>query len=367
VGREEEGGMTFDRALSRSPYMEYAKLNSAAKYNLATSGMPAYSLADLGISIGDLEINGPDVYGYEPLKQVIAARYRVGVENVVTATGTAMANYLAMVACANPGDEVLVEEPTYALLLDAAKYLGLNVKRFARRAEDFQIDLKDIEKNVTCATKLIVVCNMHNPTGVLVPVETLREVGQMAKRVGAKVIVDEVYLEMLWQAQPESAFHLDPQTFLSTNSLTKGYGLSGLRCGWVLAAPELVERMWHINDVHGSTPVFMAETVSVAAFARLSEISAKQKAVLDENRRMLREFLQTQSKLDYVWPEHGTLVALRLKEGGTDRFVERLRDEFQVGVVPGRFFEMPQHVRVGVGIPTEQLRESLVQFAKALS
>ncbi len=359
--------MTFDRVHSRSPYMEFAKLRSAAKYNLATSGMPAYPLADLGISISDLQINGPDVYGYEALKQAIASRYRAGIDNVVTATGTAMANYLAMAACANPGDEVLIEQPTYPLLLDAARYLGLNVKRFRRKAEDFQIDLKDLKENLSPATKLIVLCNMHNPTGVLTLNESLLEVGEMARRVGARVIVDEVYLEMLWKVEPDPAFHLDQQTFLSTNSLTKGYGLSGLRCGWVLASRELVERMWHINDVHGSTPVFMAEQVSVMAFRKLSEIAAKQKAALDTNRALLREFLEDQSAFDYVWPEHGTVAALRIRQGSADEFAERLREKFEVGVVPGRFFEMPQHVRVGVGVPTDQLRSALAQLRKALN
>jgi aspartate/methionine/tyrosine aminotransferase len=359
--------MTFDRKLSRSSYMEYAKWHAPSKYNLATSGMPSFPLVELGVSIRDLEVNGPDVYGYEPLKEEIAKRYRVGAENVVTATGTAMSNYLAMASTANPGDEVLIEEPTYPLLLDAARYLGFKIKRFKRQPDDFQIDLKDLERNLSSATKLIILCNMHNPTGVLIPTDTLREIGGMAKRVGAKVIVDEVYLEMLWQAQPDSAFHINPQTFISTNSLTKGYGLSGLRSGWVLAAPELVERMWHINDVHGSTPVFMAEQVSIAAFKRLAEITAKQRALLDENRKVLREFLRSQSKFDYVWPEHGTVVALRLKDGDTDKFCEHLRDKFELGVVPGGFFEMPQHVRVGVGIPTEQLRHCLAQFQKALN
>lgn len=358
--------MTLNRTLSRSPYMEFAKLRSAAKYNLATSGMPACPLADLGVSIGELEINGPDVYGYEPLKQAIAERYRVPVESVVTAQGTAMANYLAMAANANPGDEALIEGPTYPLLLDTARYLGFNVKRFRRRPEDFQIDLQDLEKGITSKTKVIVLCNMHNPTGVLTPETTLREIGKMAKRVGAKVIVDEVYLEMLWQRQPNSAFHLDPQTFISTNSLTKGYGLSGLRCGWVLASPDAVERMWHINDVHGSTPVFMAEQVSVVALKKLSEIATKQMAVLDENRELLRDLLEIQSSLEYVWPEHGTVIALRLREGNVDEFCTRLREEFEIGVVPGRFFEMPQHVRVGVGIPTAQLKESLARLGQAL-
>jgi hypothetical protein len=359
--------MTSKRVDSRSPYMEFAKLQSAAKYNLASSGMASFPLAELGVSIRDLEINGPDVYGYEPLKQAIAQRYRVSTENVVTATGTAMANYLALAATADPGEKVLIEQPTYPLLLDTARYLGLSVERFRRDLADFQIDLPDLKNKLSPDTKAIVLCNLHNPSGVLTPESTLRQIGEMAREVGAKVIVDEVYLEMLWQAEPQSAFHLYPETFISTNSLTKGYGLSGLRCGWTLASPDVVQRMWHINDLHGSTPVYMAELLSVAAFEKLAMITNKQKSVLDENRRLLRAVLESQNKLDYVWAGFGTVISPRLKQGNVDELCERWRNEFELGVVPGRFFEMPQHIRIGVGLETDHIREALSRFQKALN
>jgi len=359
--------MTFQRTHARSPYMEFAKLHSGAKYNLSGSGMAGIPLSEFGVSIGDLEINGPTIYGYEPLKKAIAARYRVPVECVVTANGTAMANYFALAASAGPGEEILMEDPTYPLLLDAARYLGLHIKRFKRRIDDFQIDVQEVEKKISSATKLVVLCNLHNPSGVLAPEKTLQEIGSLAKRVGARVMVDEVYLEMLWQSQPNSAFHLDEETFISTNSLTKAYGLSGLRCGWVLAAPELAERIWRINDLHGATPVHLSELLSVIAFAKLDMITEKQKAVLDDNRKLLRELLESQTKLDYIWPEFGTVLAARLKQGSVDAFCERLRKEFDLSVVPGRFFELPQHVRIGVGGPTEEVRACLAQLRKALS
>lgn len=346
--------------------MEFAKLRSGAKYNLATSGMASFPLAELGVSIDELEINGPTIYGYEPLNQALALRYRVPVECVAAANGTAMANYLALAATVNPGEEILIEEPTYPLLLDTAKYLGLSIKRF-RRDANFQIDMNDLESKLSPATKVIVLCNLHNPSGVLTPKAKLRQIGSMAKHVGTRVIVDEVYLEMLWQKEPQSAFHLDPGTFISTNSLTKAYGLSGLRCGWVLASPEIVQRMWHINDLHGATPVHIGELLSVVAFSKLEMIAKKQKAVLDENRKLLRAMLESQTRLDYVWPDHGTVISPHLKQGNADEFCERMRKEFELSVVPGRFFEMPDHIRVGVGLQTEDIRASLEQLSKALN
>ena len=130
-----------------------------------------------------LEINGPSIYGYEPLLQAIARRYRVPQESVVSAVGTSLANYLALAAITEPGDEILVEQPTYELILSTAKYLGLEIKRFPRRAENnFAIDLADVERNITPRTRAIVICNLHNPTGALTSDATLRELGALAAK-----------------------------------------------------------------------------------------------------------------------------------------------------------------------------------------
>ena len=153
------------------------------------------------------------------------------------AVGTSLANYLALAATTEPGDEILVEQPTYELILSTAKYLGLEIRRFPRHAENnFAIDPADVERNLTPRTRLIVICNLHNPTGAMVPDDILRDIGKLAAKVGARVLVDEVYREVLFESSPASAFHIDPERFIVTNSLTKAYGLSGLRCGWVLAS-----------------------------------------------------------------------------------------------------------------------------------
>jgi len=347
--------------------MEWAKLRSSARYNLATSGMIGLPLSELGVTIDQLEINGPTIYGYEPLLQAIATRYCVPQECVVSAVGTSMANYLALAATTEPGDEILVEQPTYELLLSTARYLGLEIKRFARRPEhNFAIDLADIERNLTPRTRVIVVCNMHNPSGTLAPDSVLREVGQLARKAGAYVLVDEVYREMLFEASPPSAFHIDPERLIVTNSLTKAYGLSGLRCGWVLASPELATRMYRINDLHGATFAHPAELLSVVAFAKLPRIAARMKSILDENRRLLLDFLRGRDDLDYFWPDYGTIVFPRLKSGNVDSLCEMLRHEFDATMVPGSFFEFPDRFRLGVGSTTDAVRESLQQLNRGL-
>ena len=359
--------MTSGRTQSRSLYMEFAKLRAGAKHNLATSGMAGLPLAELGVTVDQLEINGPDGYGYAPLRQAIAERYRVPIESDVPAAGTSMANYFALAVCAEVGDEVLIEQPTYALLLDTARYLGLEIKRFQRApATGYQVDLADLERRISPRTKLIVLCNLHNPSGALTPQSTLREIGRMAKKVGAYVIVDEVYLEMLWESQPHSAFHIDPDTFISTNSLTKAYGLSGIRCGWVLARPEIADRIRHIHDLHAAGSAFPAEVLGVVAFGKLGRIAAIQQARLNENRKLLKQVLASQSALEYFWPEHGTTLFPRLVNGNSETFCERLREEYELSVVPGKFFEDPHRIRLGVGGIAEAVGPALEQLQRAL-
>jgi aspartate/methionine/tyrosine aminotransferase len=359
--------MNFSRSSAHSPYMEWAKLHSAARYTLSASGIASYPLVELGVSADQLEINGPNAYGYEPLISAIAARYGVASECVFTTAGTSLANHLALAATTESGDEVLVEQPTYELLLNTARYLGLELRRFQRpAARSFQPDFTDLGRQLSKKTKLVMVTNLHNPSGALLSSESLKQIGDLARRVGARVLVDEVYLEMAFEERPATAFHLDPERFLVTNSLTKAYGLSGLRCGWVLAAPEIIQRMWRINDLHAATPVFPGEQLSVIAFQKLDQIAARAKSLLGTNRRRLQQFLESRTDLECFFPPYGTIAFPRLKSGDIEGLCSLLLDGFQTTVVPGNFFESPDHFRIGVGGEVDPIKASLERLAQGL-
>lgn len=347
--------------------MQWAKLQSAAKHNLATSGMANLALAELGVSIDQLEINGPTIYGYEPLLKAVAARYRVPQQCVVSTMGTSFANYLALAGATEAGDEVLIEQPTYDPILGAARYLGLEIKRFQRKPEQhFEIDISEVERNLLPRTRVIALCNLHNPSGALTPDSVLRDLVALAKKRGCYILVDEVYREMLFSSDPATAFHLDPQRFIITSSLTKAYGLSGLRCGWIFAPADVAERIWRIHDVHAATYPFMTEFLSVTALEKLPQISATMKAMLNENRALLRAFLERRDDVDYSWPEYGTIVFPKLKQGSVSDLCRVLRQEFETSVVPGEFFELPDYFRIGVGGKTAEVRAALLQLEQGL-
>lgn len=354
------------RATRSSEYMHWAKTRSRARFNLATSGLANLKLQDLKVSLDELEITGETGYGYQPLIEAIAERHRVDSRCVVTAAGTTFANHLAMAALLNPGDEILLESPAYEPLLALANYLGATVKRFPRRFEEgFKISLDEIERSLSQRTRLIVITNFHNPSGVLTDAQTMKEIGELALRKGARVLVDEVYLQMLFEESPQTAFHLGDQ-FVITSSLTKAFGLSGLRCGWIFAEPELAKKMWLLNDLFAATPVHAGERLSLVALNQLSSIAAGAKSRLDKHRVLLNQFLDSRDDLEVVRPEVGSIMFPRVKQSSSLPLCDLLREKYETSVVPGSFFEMPAHFRLGMGGDSESFVEGLDRLGQAL-
>src|SRR5947199_9684431 len=349
-----------------SDYIHWSKTQSGARFNLATSGVAPFPLRDLPVNIEKLEINGQNSYGYAPLQEAIAAHYGVNPGCVVESAGTSMANHLAMAAILEPGDEVLVEKPAYGPIIDVARYLKADVKRFRRVEENgWAVDPAEVRRCVTPKTRLIVITNLHNPTSVLTPEPVLREIGDMARSVGAHVLVDEVYLDTVYEGTPRTSFHLGPE-FVVTSSLTKIYGVSDLRCGWMLAQPELAWKMRRLNDLYSATPVYPGQLLSVAAFKHLDVLREKARRIVEADRELLREFLKQQSAVSAVETEWGTTSFPRLVNGNADAFLDRLRTEFDTSAAPGRFFEMPDHFRIGMGVNTEMFAEGLNRTSRAL-
>jgi aspartate/methionine/tyrosine aminotransferase len=358
--------MNITERVKASAYIEWAKTQAAARFNLATSGLIPYPLAELPVTLADIELSGPSFYGYAPLQQALAEKCGVPADCIVHATGTSLANHLVMATILEPGDEVIVESPAYDPLIAVPRYLGATVKRLTRRREDgFRIDLGELERIVTHRTKLIVLTNMHNPTGALTDRPVLAALGELARGVGARVLVDEVYLEAIFDSERPYAFHLGRE-FVTTSSLTKAYGLSGLRCGWILAELELARRIWRLHDIFGGIPAHSAERLSVIALGHLDRIAARAKALLDANRQVLSEFLDSRDELDTFRPRYGTVVSPRLPNSNVDHLCALLREKYETSVVPGRFFEMPEHFRIGIGIPTEMLQAGLERLGAAL-
>jgi aspartate/methionine/tyrosine aminotransferase len=352
---------------SLAPYMEWAKRHPRPRVSLSGSNLLSCELTDLPGAREALEIAGDNDNGYAPLVDAIASRYGVPRDMVVTAQGASGANFLVFAALVRAGDDVLVERPGYDPLMGPPLLLGANITRFDRRFDDgYRLDPDAVLAAMTPRTRLIVVTNAHNPSGVVASDADLDEVGRVAERHGALVLVDEVYLDTAAAAVRPAAAR--SPVFVSTSSLTKSYGLAGLRCGWALARPDVAEAVTRARDIVDGTGAFPAEKLSVLAFSLLDRLAARTRRLLEANGASVRAFLDSHTELECVSPSAGAVVFPRIR--GIDDagpFVERLAREFETDVVPGRFFQAPAHFRVGFGGRPEVLAEGLARLGRALS
>jgi len=359
--------MTFDEL----EYLSWAKSAPRADVNLARSGIDHCPASLLGLRASDLVTSLPVKYGYAPLLEAIAARYGVGTPRVLTVSGgTSFANFVACATAlegATRGAEAIVERPTYEPLWRTPRAFGVRVRRLERRWQDgFAIDLDRFASLVTTKTRVAIVTNLHNPSGARIPMSTLRAMAALLARVGAHLIVDEVYLECLFRSSPESCVHAGPNV-VTTNSLTKAYGLDGLRAGWILGPAVFVRRAGRINDYMTNNGVAPGEQLALAAFRRHRAIDRRAHGILDPNLDRVRRFFARETRLPVHLPEGGNVIFPKLPASiDSDRFASHLVARYSTLVVPGRFFEAPQHVRISFGCSPRRLARGLEQLSRAL-
>jgi aspartate/methionine/tyrosine aminotransferase len=352
-------------------YIAWAKSLPRVDVNLARSGIDHCPVSLLGLAASDLVATLPVQYGYAPLRDAIARRYGVTSARVFSLSGgTSFANWLACAAvldgCGH-GAEVIVERPTYEPLIRIPQALGHRVRRFDRRFEQrYAIDLDRFASLVTDRTRLAIVTNLHNPSGARIPMATLRAMAAMLARVGACLLVDEVYLECLFGSRPESCVHAGANV-ITTNSLTKAYGLDGLRAGWMLGPPAIIARAGRINDLMTNNSVAPGERMALAAFRRHGPIDRRAHGILDGNLARVRAFFEREPRLRAIVPEGGNVVFPWLPHALDGAALsERLLRNYSTLVVPGRFFESPRHVRVSFGCRPALLARGLANISRAL-
>lgn len=352
--------------------MRWAKIRPRVTFDLASSGLSAVSTREL---LGDalakdaFEISGPNDEGLMQLRDAIAARYGMSSDRVAIAPGASGANFLALFSMLQPGDDVVIERPAYDPLIGAARAAGANVIHFERSwNKGFALDPDAVQSAITPATRLIVISNAHNPSGALAARAVLAEIGAMAHANGALVLVDEVYAEAQHDASaaPETAARLG-DAFVVTNSLTKAYGLAGLRCGWLLASRDVSERVRIARDIVDGSGPFVTERLALTAFANIDRLRTRARSILETNFKLLRAMVESNPQLEWVPPAAGTTAFPRIRGlADTSTFVDRLVGEYDTIVVPGRYFQAPEHIRVSFGGRPEMFREAIDRLDRAL-
>jgi len=349
-------------------YIHWAKTQTPVKYNLARSGVVDLHLSDLPFALNELDITGLNVYGHRKLIHAIAERYRVESNQVVLTQGTSFANHLVCAGLLQPGDQVIVEQPAYEVLHKLPLLFHAQVVRLPRRYENhFQIDPDELKKLMSDKVRLIVLTDLHNPSGVKLEPGILEQIGRIARNYGVYVLVDEVYLESYYENRPPLSAKSN-DAFITTSSLTKAYGLSGLRCGWIICEAQLAQKLRLLNDFFGVVGVFISEQIGAVVMQNLEALAAIHRSYLSMNVCQVYGFVDENPLLEWIPPDAGMIAFPKLKSRHDSQKLARLlREKYQTSIVPGSFFEMPQHFRIAWGLETEALKTGLQHVGQALA
>ena len=343
------------------------------EYNLSESGVKPVPLEDLvrykpGVldELLSTELNYPYANGNPELRENIAALYAgATADNVLVTVGAAEANYITTHTLLSPGDEIAVMLPNYMQIWGVAKNLGAKVREFHLKEKDgWALDLDELEKAVTPNTKLIAICNPDNPTGHILSEEEMDVVVRAADRVGAWILADEVYsgAERTREEQTPS-FYGRYDRVVAIGSLSKAYGLPGLRIGWLVAPEDLVQRAWMRHEYITISATMLSNKLAAIALSPevRPELIRRTREFVRKGYAVLEKWLEDHGNTFKVVPPDAAAICFvryNLDVNSTE-FVERLRKGKSVFIVPGDHFGMDHFFRISFGQPEEYLVPAL--------
>ncbi len=343
------------------------------RYNLSESGVHPLRLDELieltGLDEADVLLGYTQSDGSDPLKERIAALYPgAHPDHVIATTGGAEANYVALWRLVSPGDRVVVLEPTYGQTPGLARGLEADVVSVAlEESLGWQPPPGAVRAAVEPGTRLVIVTNPSNPTGAILSEESMREIAEASAAAGAWLLADEVYAGAEVEGPETPSFWGGYERVIVTNSLSKAYGLPGLRLGWIVAPRELKEELWGRKDYTTITPSALSDTAAtrVLSPAVRSRVLERTKRIIRGNLAILGGWLDARSELfRYIPPSAGAICYVRYGlDIGSSELAERLRVEQDVLVVPGDHFGMDGFVRLGFGNPAADLEAALDRIA----
>lgn len=337
---------------------------------MTASGVPTVRPADLGAALPvSLEAEGP--YGDPRLIQAIAELYSVDAEAVVPVPGTSSANFMAMAATMRRGQCIMLERPVYQPLQLVAHFLGLRAIPLRRSAANaFNLDLADVEAGLEAGARGVVVTNLHNPSGNQLLGDFVAELAERCARVNATLIVDEVYLDAahLTGRGPRWTAAGLADNVVATSSLAKIYGLGGLRTGWLIGNRSTVERAWEIMDLLSVENAAPSTALALHALSNFKILEQRYEHFYRTGQEVFRGWLAGEPRFT-TYPNFGApFECLRLPQGvDSSRFCELLLDEYDTQVVDGRFFGLPDHIRISTLSATGEMIESLRRLSAALN
>lgn len=350
--------------------MQYAKrLEYSDGVFMAGSGMSPPPMDELNFGPADYSLESLCAnYGDPRNINTLAKKYDVDGTRVALTAGSSEANFFAFSVACKPRDRIIIETPGYAQFTSLASMLGCEVAHLRRRPENgFLPTIEDLREVLTDNTSMIALTNLHNPTMALMPRDLLAEIVTEAAKVDATVLVDEVYLDHLKPGEnDQSAIGLGDNVVV-TNSLTKVYGLGGLRFGWAIGPEDMIEGFHDLADVVDPELPQVTQNLAAKALTVLPRLRARARKLHEQNWPVVREWLESRDDVEHFAPPGGITCWVRLKNfEATGSLITVLNNDYQVLVVPGEYFQSPGWIRIGYKLAPTKVREGLARLGRAL-
>jgi aspartate/methionine/tyrosine aminotransferase len=342
--------------------------------NLAESSIRDRTLADLSLSVdlNSLILQYGEHLGHPGLRDLLAAEGGCAPDQVLLTPGAVGALYMVATSLLSPSDELVVIRPNYASNIETPRAIGCAIRYLDLSIEDgWRYTADDLARLVTPATRLISITTPHNPTGAVLPQGELRRIADLAERQGCYLLVDETYRDLQLGPIAPFASALGPHV-ISVGSLSKAYGLPGLRMGWLMTRDEqLFETLLAAKEQIVIALPVIEEEIAFQVYRQRSELLPTIQADLRDRLALVRGWIAQQPELRWAEPEGGVVCFPQIRpESGVDveLFHSVLRDELGTWVGPGHWFEQDRRgFRLGFGWPTRpELEEGLRSIGQAL-
>jgi aspartate/methionine/tyrosine aminotransferase len=352
--------------------LEYfqSQFERSVEINLADSSVKCANLSDLlagedARPLLELPLYYPEVNGTTVLRERIATLYpNASAANVLVTVGAAQANWMVCSTLLEPGDEVIVISPGYRQVWGLAKNLGCRVKETQLRPENnWRLDLDELESLATTKAKLISIVNPNNPTGSILSREEMRRIASICQKTGAWLHADEVYRGTELAGDETPSFWGMYERVICVNSMSKAYGLAGLRIGWAVTSPEMVEELWRRHEY-----TVIAAAGPSMKLAEIALLPAKRKMLLDRQRELsrrghtvLENWVREQDGRFSVSEAVATSIAfVRYNfDMPSAELADHIRRKASVLVAPGGYLGTENHLRITVGYEPEKVRTAL--------
>lgn len=341
--------------------------------DLGSSGVQSFSLTELrqllDISQSELDsivFDDSHTLGDPQLRSAIAAQYGVGPEQVMATNGSTEANYLIMNALLRPNDEVIVLDPLYQQLYGIAQAIGCQMRAWHLRSkEGFVPYLSDLRHLISRRTRMVIVNFPHNPTGASISLKQQQELVDIVADAGAYLIWDGAFEEMIYEGAALPIPNHRYDRCVSFGTLSKAYGLPGLRVGWCIASPDVLARCERLRDYVSLALSPLVELIARRAIENSSMLVNIRLEQLRKNLEIVDAWIEEQDgQVTWARPLGGACGFVHLPfVSNAESFCKQLADQFRVLLVPGNCFGYPQHARLGFGASTEHLQEGLSRFS----